>query len=438
VRLPVRPLPLAALLVALPVAFGVLPGAAAAPAGGKPPVTSAASPRVVVADVDSGINPYHQFFQRGKGSSVTPDVLKEFGIGEGQIIDLTSIDNVAQDFARVERGTPYWFRGTNLIGISFTTPREGKTLIFGDKGDEHGTGTAASVLGANPEAIVVMVEGINDESETFAFTHPAVDIVTTSYGIPGSLPVPFHLENSYEGSVKRGKMHFGASDNSPALSPPDGTSGPWWTIAVAGFHEDTTGGRETLSGNVIDFVGDFTQNLPYCSDCTDKTRDVSGTSFATPRSAGTASKVLLEARRAAGHVGGPLVKDGVGSLMVQGRGTGKDLSLTPWQLRRALEEAAHYPGIDDYKGLGTRHTPVLDQAPYLQTGWGILSPAAEYGVVDQALAQLGVRGEPREAKGGAACDFNHDQHDLRHVYWDNLAIGSESFFTTDEDPFLHC
>ena len=440
-RLPVRPLPLAALLVALPVALGVLPGAAAAPPDGKgrpdgkgAAAANASPARVVVADVDSGINPYHDFFQRGSASSVTPAVLAEFGIGRSQILDLTSIERVKQDFARVERGKPYWFRGTNIIGISFDTPREGEIPIFGDKGDEHGTGTAASVLGANPEAVVVMVEGINDDSETFAFTHPAVDIVTTSYGIPGSVPVPSHLKSSYEGTVKRGKMHFGASDNSPALSPPDGTSGPWWTVAVAGFHEDTTGGRETLSGNVVDVVSDFTQNLPYCSDCTKETRDVSGTSFATPRSAGTASKVLLEARRAAGHVGGPVVRDGIGSLIVKG----KKLSLTPWQLRRALEEAAHYPGLDDYKGVGTRHTPVLDQAPYLQTGWGVLSPAAEYGVVDEALAQLGVRGKPRAPKDGDACDFNNDQHELRHDYWDGVAVGSESFATTDEDPFLHC
>jgi hypothetical protein len=30
------------------------------------------------------------------------------------------------------------------------------------------------------------------------------------------------------------------------------------------------------------------------------------------------------------------------------------------------------------------------------------------------------------------------QHELRHAYWDNVALGSESFFTTDEDPFVHC
>jgi hypothetical protein len=312
-------------------------------------------------------------------------------------------------------------------------------LIFGYEGDEHGTGTSASVFGANPEAVVVMVEGVNSESETFAFTHPAVDIVTTSYGFPGSPPIPFHLENSYEGTVKRGKLHFGAADNSPALSPPDGTSGPWWTIGVAGFHEDTSGGRELLSGNVVDVVSDFTQNLPYCHDCTTETRDVSGTSFATPRSAGTASKILLEARRAAGHVGGPVVKDGIDSLMVDG-----STQLTPWQLRRSFEQAAAYPGIGDFDpesaifdDFGTS-APVNDAAPYTQTGWGIFSPDEKYGVVGEALARLSGGGDPERDKGADACAFNNAQHDLRHVYWDNVAIGSESFFTADGDPFIHC
>lgn len=440
-RLPVRPLPLAALLLALPVAAGVLPSAAAAPPEGKgkpdgkgqPAATAPAAARVVVADVDSGVNPYHEAF---RGTNVTPAVLAEFGIDETRVIDLTTVANAAQDFAAVEPGQPYWFRGTNVIGISFDAPAEGRIPIFSDEGDEHGTGTSAAVLAANPEAVVVMVEGVNAESETFAFNHPAVDIVTTSYGIPGSPPVPFHLENSYVGTVQKGKLHFGASDNSPALSPPDGTSGPWWTIGVAGFHEDTSGGRENLSGNLVDVVSDFTQDLPYCSDCETGTQSVSGTSFATPRSAGTASKVLLEARRAAGHVGGPVVQEGLGSLIVAGTAP-----KTPWELRRAFEQAAHYPGLADYDpesalldDLGS--APVLDAAPYLQTGWGVFSP--ENGVVEEALARLAGGGDPARDKSDEACAFNNAGIDARHVYWDNVAVGSESFLTADGDPYLYC
>ena len=454
-RLLVRPLPLAALLLALPVVAGVLPQAAAAPKPDKEckpikkcvsepaPTPAPVAPRVVVADVDSGINPYHEEFYRGP-SEVTPDVLAEFpGV---QTITLTRTGKFDQDLAAdkavwdsIELGKPYWFAGTNIIGISFdaSTP----TKILADEGEEHGVGTASAVLDANPEAIVYFVEGISAESETHAFTHPAVDVVTTSYGFPGSPPVPFHLENSYKGVVELGKLHFGAADNSPALSPPDGTSGPWWTIGVAGFHEDTSGGRELLSGNLVDVVSDFTQSLPYCSDC-ESGRDefVSGTSFATPRSAGTASKILLEARRAAGHVGGPLVQGGAAPLMVSGGG----FELTGWEMRRAFEQAAAYPGLGDYDpesavfdDLGTS-APVNPAAPYAQLGWGVFSPDAKYDVIGEALARLGVAGTPTREKGADACAFNNANIDARHAYWDNVAIGSESFLTTDEDPYLYC
>lgn len=442
------PLTLAAALLVVPVALGVLPSAAAAPDNPKASRGAAASStahgasasaggaRVVVAVVDSGVNPYHDAYYDDP-VSVTPEVLAELGVAAENVVSLTRTGDLAADFAEdqafwdsVQPGTPYWFEGTNLVGITFD---DRGTPIFSDDGDEHGTGTTSAVLDANPEAVVVLVEGVNADSETWAFTHPAVDVISTSYGIPGSPPVPFHLEHSYTGVVDLGKLHYGASDNSPALSPPDGTSGPWWSIAVAGFHEDTSSGRETLSGNVIDVVSDFTQDLPYCSDCEQGRESVSGTSFATPRSAGTASKVLLEARRAAGHSGGIVTADGAAPLMVAG-----DVALTNWQLRRAFEEAAAYPALADYDPveavLDFGATPVVEQAPYLQTGWGVFSPAEKYGVVDAALAQL-AGAEP--VKSAEACAFNTAQFELRYAYWNDVAIGSESFGTT-EDPYLRC
>lgn len=450
------PLTLAAALLALPIVAGVLPSAAAGPdnpkaargaeASGKTvaaeePTTDAAASRVVVAVVDSGVNPYHDAYYDDP-ASVTPEVLAELGVAPENQVQLTRTGDFAADFAAdsafwesVQPGTPYWFQGTNLVGISFDSAG---VPIFSDPGDEHGTGTTSSVLDANPEAVVVLVEGTgNADAETWAFTHPAVDIVSTSYGIPGSPPVPFHLTNSFTGVVDLGKLHYGASDNSPALSPPDGTSGPWWSIAVAGFHEDTSGGRETLSGNVVDVVSDFTQDLPYCSDCEAGRESVGGTSFATPRSAGTASKVLLEARLAAGHEGGIVTAEGAAPLMVTGAH-----ELTNWELRRAFEEAAHYPTLDGYDPESAVFddfgaTPVVEQAPYVQTGWGVFSPAEQYGVVGESLAQLGVAGEPRAAKGADACAFNTAQFELRKAYWDNVAIGSESFLTS-EDPYIRC
>jgi hypothetical protein len=405
---------------------------------------TAADSRVVVADIDTGINPYHEFFYVGGRSSVTPEVLAEFGIGESHILRLTRTGNFAADFAAdksqwdaVVEGEPYWFEGTNIIAISFDP---GSRIIMPDAAnDTHGVGTAASVLNANPEAIVAFVEGMADvDAETWAFNHPAVDAVTTSYGFPGSLPIPFHIENSYIGVVENGKHHFGAADNSAALSPPDGTSGPWWSIGVAGFQEGTTEGRQMMSGTLPDFVADFTQNLPYCAECETGTRDVSGTSFATPTSAGTFSKILLEARREAGHVGG-IVTEGVETpLMVDGA-----FQLTNWQIRRALEEGAYYPTTGDYDPTAAARTydytsvPVNDAAPWAQVSWGAITPDPEHEVVDQTLAHLGIGDAATRTKSADTCAGMTANFEARRAYWDKVALGSESFGTS-HNPYIYC
>ena len=402
-------------------------------------------PRVVVAVIDTGVNPYHEYFHaRGplykssRPSSVTPDVLKEFGIGKDQIIKVTRTGNFAADYAKdikqfdkIKKGEPYWFKGTNLIGVSFL--EDGQRLRPDGDASTHGIGTSGSVLAANPEAIVVAVEDWSDPSEKWAFTHPAVDIVSTSYGPATSAPTLNHLSYSYTGVVKNGKAHFGAAANDPTYSTFDETSGPWWSIGIAGFEEGTSNGRQVMSGNVPDFVGDFSQDLPYCRSCESGLENVGGTSFATPRSAGTFSKILLEARRAAGHSGG-IVKKGAKRLLVDGK-----RDLTVWDMRRALEEAAYYPTTDDFSTEGGLDTavPVNDVAPWVQTGWGLISPAPHYKVIKQALAHLKVKGKATRTKPQAACDFMTANMEARHGYFDILAIRGEGSGKS-KDPYIYC
>jgi hypothetical protein len=447
----------AAAVSALAAAACVLfAGAAAAP------VRAAAGPaRVVVADIDTGINVYHSFFYAGgelyrtaAPSSVTPEVLAAFRIDAAHQIELTRTGNFAADYAadvsrvwsQIRPGEPYWFKGTNVIAVSFAPGS--RPVLPDDSADTHGFGTAAAVLRANPEAIVLFVEGVGDESERYAFTHPEVDVVTTSYGVPGSVPVPAavfgspytHLNQSFYGVVHMGKLHFGAADNSPALSPPDGTSGPWWSIGIAGFDEGADGdsgseGKELVSGSLPDFVADFTQPLPYCADCeTGGVESVGGTSFATPRSAGTASKVILEARRALGHVGGMNYTPEGEYAMVLGSGR----HITNWQVRRALEQGAYYPRLSQYKltALGTA-LPVLDPAPWATVGWGVITPAPEHQVVEQTLAFLRVRGSVLAYKDQNACTFMTTLVRARHLFWDNW-LDSQSSGYTGQDPFIYC
>ncbi len=395
--------------------------------------------RVVVAVPDSPANPYHEIWH-GQPSVVTPEILEEFGVDEDHVIHLTrtgddEFDPLADrdQFELVERGELYWFADTNLFGISFD--RGTDLPLLADSNDtSHGAGTTSSVALANPEAIVISVEGISEQSEEWAFTTPFVDIVTTSYGVPGSVPIPGHLEGSYEGVVDLGKIHVGAADNSPALSPFDATSGPWWAIGVAGLHEDDGRGREGLSGNMIDVVSDFTRSLPYCSTCQEGTQQVSGTSFATPRTAGTISKILLEARRDAGHVGG-IVTEGVDQpLMVSAGGR----SLTNWELRRALEEAAWYPesGQDSMAGPPTSYG-VPTEAPWTVIGWGLVTPDPIFDVVFQTLAHLDViDDDPTRFKSDDACAYMTGTMEARYLYWDVVNVGSDS--SSGDHPYIEC
>ena len=264
-----------------------------------------------------------------------------------------------------------------------------------------------------------------------------MDLVSTSYGPPTGIPTLNHLAFSYTGVVENGKLHFGAATNDPTVAAFDQTSGPWWTIGVAGFQEGESEGRQVMSGSFADVVGDFTQELPYCRKCQDGKTVVSGTSFATPRSAGTFSRVLLRARRAAGHRGGIASRLGE-KFMVAGR-----KSFTNWELRRALEEGAYYLGTGEYQpGPGNSvwnliSLPVLDVAPWVQTGWGAITPDPERDVIKETLAHLGIGGKATRFKEEGACDFMTANIEARHLYWDNLAIFGESHGTT-EDPYIYC
>lgn len=427
---------------------------------------------MVVADIDTGINPYHDFYNAGSTiypeghppASVTPELLAELGIDAAHQLQLTRTGDFAADFAAdaalwagIKKGELYWFKGTNIVAVTLKEPAEGSIPILPDSEDDtHGVGTSSSVLTANPEAVLMFVEPDalgSEASHAFAFLHPAVDIVTTSYGssIPVTgipLPEANTFYKTFEGVVALGKLHFSSAGNGPGLSPLRAGAGPWWSIGVSGFEEDSSNGRTLLSGLFPDFISDFTQNLPYCMACEEGTNEfTAGTSFSTPLSAGIASRVLLEARRLLGHGGGIEVRPGNQSLMaVAADGT----TLSNWQLRRALEEAAYLPPIADYDPVegvfDLGGLPINPAAPWLQIGWGVLSANPDKGVVAEALAQLGLAGMPRAVKDVGYCSFQTGLVQLRHQYWDNVSpIGAMNPVLTggavgeyEEDPFIYC
>ena len=455
--------------------------------------------RVVVAVIDSAINPYHSFYHApARSGAVTQEVLRELGVKPENVITLTRTGRMADDlaadeakWAAVKRGEPYHFAGTNIVAISFAGqdgdgndhPPLKPAWYPGDdprNKNPHGTGTSASVLNANPDAVIVFVETEgdlgNNAAHEFALRHPAVDILTTSYGIAlagvvGVLPETRTFHETYDGVVRRGKLHFTSAGNNPGLDPLSGGAGPWWSIGVSGVEEDKPSfteeddaqGQQVMSGNMADVVGDYTQQLPYCLggmfdadgfedpagtvDCQEAiTPNVPGTSFSSPRAAGVASRVLLDARRQMGHVGGIRV---LPDRTVMAGADTKELG--NWQLRRALEQAAWIPQATDWAPFGyitweVTSLPVNPVAPWLQVGWGEMTANPDKGVISGALAHLGFPGTP-VAKAPGFCEYQTELILQRKRYWDEVAPQVPLNYTSNDgasgaagapDPFIFC
>ncbi len=416
-----------------------------------PPVSTAGPERVIVGVIDSAINPYHEFYYHGgpnypdvAPSAVTPEVLAELGVREENHITLTRSGDIAADIEadrefwdRVQPGELYWFVGTNVIAASYAGPGLPLLVPTTDK-SPHGVGTSSAVLKANPEAVILFVETegdlANDASHDLVFLNPAVDIISTSYGVSVSgvfLPEAAPFRNSREAVLNLGKLHFSSGGNSPGFTPGRAGAGPWWSIGVSGHEEGSSEGRTSVSGNLPDFVSDFTQELARCMDCERGLADYAGTSFSTPRAAGVASRVLLEARRRVGHAGG-IRTGGEQALMVEAAPS----PITNWFLRRALEQAAYVPDplaydpVEAVFDLGAQ--PYNPAAPWLQSAWGDLTADPSRGVVEAALTHLGLAYRPRSKVQGF-CEFQTSLIEERKAYWDNLSGTAPA-----SDPFIYC
>jgi hypothetical protein len=439
--------------------------------------TAPTAPRVVVAVIDSAINPYHAFYHAPERSgSITQEVLQELGVKPENVLTLTRTGNMAADleadeakWAAVQRGELYHYAGTNIVAISFAGPGL-PPLKPSEPGaapvkNPHGTGTSSSVLNANPDAVILFVETDGDlgsnAAHEYVLRHPAVDLLTTSYGIAiggvvGVLPETRAFHETYEGVVNRGKLHFTSAGNNPGLDPLSGGAGPWWSIGVSGVEEDKPNGvsgqddgqgQQVMSGNMADMVGDYSQQLPYCLDCQDGIdANVPGTSFSSPRAAGVASRVLLDARRQMGHLGGIRV---LPDRTVMAAADTKEFS--NWQLRRALEQAAWIPLTTDYSPEGfvtweVTSLPVNPAAPWLQVGWGEMTTNPDKGVISGALSHLGFPGTP-VAKAPGFCEYQTELILQRKRYWDEVAPQIPFNYTSNDgtsgaagqpDPFVYC
>ena len=362
----------------------------------------------VVAPVDTGINVYHDHFRTNE---TYPEWLLE-GLGVTMTCELT-FNGTWQERYEADKETCWdninstdivYFPGTKIIG---TTPDDDTEIpILDDPSDGHGTAVTGAVLDANPDAIIFFVEGFSDAAVLAAANQPLVDIITTSFGPIGSIPVPGIEDATKIAVVQEKKIHTGAADNSPSPAVQDSTAGPPWSIGISGYAEEGDDQKETMSGSYPDIAADWTQVLPNHDDI-DGYHETSGTSFATPRTAGLLSKVIQHLRTESGDFSSgadPELRDG---FLVNG----DDMNISQAHIRDALNLSAWYPSFNTWDPLsGT--TPVSPVAPCTQIGWGVVNESNVEPMINHLNGDLIQPDRPSDV---TLCMETNQE--IRETYW---------------------
>ena len=362
----------------------------------------------IVAPIDTGINVYHNhFIMNGSYPSSLLD-----GLNVTMVCDI-STEGTWQERYEADKESCWdlitssdivWFRGTRIIG---TSPDDATDIpILDDPQDGHGTAVTGAVLDANPDAVIFFVEGFSDAAVLAAANQPLVDIITTSFGPIGSVPVPGIEDATKIAVVDNKKIHTGAADNSPSPAVQDSTAGPPWSIGISGYAEEGDDQKETMSGSYPDIAADWTQILPNHDDI-DGYHETSGTSFATPRTAGLLSKIILTLRSDFGDYSSGADPEKRGGFLVSGEG----MNVTNDDLRDALNLSAWYPSSSTWDPLsGTM--PISPLAPCTQVGWGVVNESNVQPIIDH------IKGSPEmEQRPSDVVMCMEANQAIREAYW---------------------
>ena len=362
----------------------------------------------IVAPIDTGINVYHDHFRTNE---TYPDWLLE-GLGVTMTCELTFSGTWQERYDadkescwdKINSTDIVYFPGTKIIG---TTPDDNTDIpILDDPSDGHGTAVTGAVLDANPDAIIFFVEGFSDAAVLAAANQPLVDIISTSFGPIGSIPVPGIEDATEVAVVQEKKIHTGAADNSPSPAVQDSTAGPPWSIGISGYAEEGDDQKETMSGSYPDIAADWTQILPNHDDI-DGYHETSGTSFATPRTAGLLSKVIQHLRTESGDFSSGADPDLRSGYLVNGN----NMNISQANIRDALNLSAWYPSFNTWDPLsGT--TPVSPVAPCTQIGWGVVNESNVEPIINHLN---GNSIQPDRPSDVTLCMGTNQE--IREMYW---------------------
>ncbi len=393
--------------------------------------------QVVIAVIDTGINPYHVSYRRPE-LVVHPSTYIEGFPKDAPALGLTlnqkdyakarNADD-APVWSKVQERKLYWIPGTNIIGAYSQydyydeTPEIGDPEIKGVKNmgrpviddSGHGTGTTSvsggGIYGSNPDALIVSVEGFGTDAVKWAASQPWIDFISGSYGDPTATPYtkevpklptlqnpvgetdsreyehtgPFVLRDGRTAcfSAGNGLSRTGAAyDRYSSIRP---TSGPSWivTVGAASPRNDQNYGWHSIPVDISSY-GLHWPAADYAS--TDGSIDFGGTSNATPVTCGVFSKALLEARKALGDT-----REGIHSVGGQrvpaagrrGPGLLSDGILTRIELQDAVFKTAQHAPFDPQTFAYEPVSTIPDSpAYYTQEGYGIANMASGKRAVD--------------------------------------------------------
>lgn len=302
---------------------------------------------VVVAVIDDGFSPYHYDFRASQmPQHLDADPTNDLPLDQPphtwipgfpdpsaffdyKALDLTlpgsggsiaeSISNDTAEWARTYQTVPgaftsyYWAPGTKVVGVIKTN-----SGAFNVSQGAHGTGSTSvstgNIYGTCAECVLVFVQYDNARNALiWATEQPWIDVITNSYGqnltaARDNINLNSPVESSRDATV-RGQEIFWSSGNGlenafvvPATTYTSAQKGPDWIMTVGAV---TPGGAPySGAGKMVDVasVGSSYPASIGASTVDGGGGNFSGTSNATPVSAGVFARGLSVARTA---LGGP-------------------------------------------------------------------------------------------------------------------------------------
>jgi len=269
---------------------------------------------VVLAVIDTGVNPYHAEFQELYDDRDPAGYIPGYP-ADVEVLRLSAWDGDASGPNRARADADVWqetrpgvlyrYEGTKIVGhISF-----GGDL----PGSGHGTMTASRATGdtisvGGPDVRLVMVQGFTVEAIDWVAEQDWIDMASISSGISlgGVAPGAANAENqagieAFQRLAHR-KPFFASSGNgvgnAGVLGFPTWLRGPSGAPDVISVGANENGDMAVWHNWQPYIVGDGCGNPSAQDGTADEVRDTGGgTSSATPFSAGTGAALLLEARR---------------------------------------------------------------------------------------------------------------------------------------------